>query len=303
MTPDRRFTHRVRGLELVWHGFGDRDGPAVVCVHGFLDHGRSFSAVAAALGADLCLWSPDLRGHGESGWVGAGGYYHFYDYFDDVRRGLDAAGLDRFLLVGHSMGGSIATGIAALMGSRVRGLVLLEGMGPPYTRLEDTKNRLARWMVSAAQPAVDGDVAHRRAHRPKMATLDEAAAKLCRFNPRLDEARAFSLAASFAEPVEGGYAWRYDPLHRTPAPKPFLEGEARALWATIEAPTLSLYGEHGMKPPLVAERHLHLRGAKSGVVPKAGHNLHHERPELVAAAIRSMHETGRAVLPDGVHPG
>jgi pimeloyl-ACP methyl ester carboxylesterase len=239
-----------------------------------------------------------MRGHGDSGWVGAGGYYHFYDYFDDVRRVVDALGCERLLLVGHSMGGSVATGTAALLGARVRALVLLEGMGPAFAELTRTRGRLGRWVAALGQPAVDGDVAYRRRRRRVMSNIEEAAERLRRFNPRLSEARSRALAGSFTEPVEHGVAWRFDPLHRTPAAKPFVLEEARALWAAVEAPTLSLFGELGFGPPDLADRHAALREVRAGVLPGVGHNIHHERPDVVARVLLEAHQTGQVRLPE-----
>lgn len=304
----RRGALVVRGLRLVWHEWGAPDAPVAICLHGFMDHGRSFGFMAEHAADELRLVAPDLRGHGESDWVGAGGYYHFYDYFHDVHRLVREVGVERVLLVGHSMGGSIAVGIAALLRDRARGLVLLEGMGPRYARLEESRDRLARWTLSLDQPGVDGDVSARRAARRPMASVEVATARLRQTNPRLPEDRARALAESFTEPVEvgsssRGVVWRCDPLHRTPAVKPYLEAEARPTWSSITAPTVSLFGEHGFLPPDVDDRHRALPNVVPGWVPGAGHNLHHERPELVAEALLTLHRDGRPRLPTGARQG
>lgn len=292
----------VRGLGLVVHEWGPEDGPTVMCLHGFLDHGRSFAPVAEALSSELRVVVPDMRGHGESGWVGAGGYYHFYDYFQDVMRVLDAVRPASLTLVGHSMGGSIATGVAAMLGDGLSGLLLLEGMGPLYTRLEDTPNRLRRWCHALGQPGVNGDVEHRRAARRPMPDLSVAAERLGRANPRLSPERALQLAESFTEPGPDGVRWRYDPLHRTPSAKPFVTGEAEAMWGAVRAPTLSVFGSEGLMPEDLADRHAQVADLRAGYVAGAGHNIHHERPELVATAARWMVEE-KVGLPPGLVPG
>ena len=278
--------YEVRGLRLAYHEW-EGTGPCVLLIHGFMDHGLSFAEVAEGLG-DYRVVAPDVRGHGHSGWVGAGGYYHFYDYFDDMRRLVDELGIDRFAVVGHSMGGSIASGLSALIPDQVVRLVLLEGMGPPVSNLNESAARLRRWSDALRRPGVVHDVVDRRKARPIMVGIEEAAARLRRFNSRLTPERASKLAGTFTEPSEDGtgVVWRVDPLHKTPAAKPFLWDEATALWRAVKAPVLSLFGmESPWVPDRIEERHAHLQTVTRAGVLGAGHNIHHDRPELVSVAI------------------
>ena len=57
----------------------------MILVHGFLDLAWSWArTVDAGLAEGLHLVAPDMRGHGDSGRFGAGGYYHFADYIADL---------------------------------------------------------------------------------------------------------------------------------------------------------------------------------------------------------------------------
>ncbi len=280
--------YRVRGLDLAYHRWGDPEATPLLCLHGFMDHGQSFAFLAEALPQDYCVVAPDMRGHGESGWVGAGGYYHFYDYFDDVRALVDELNWSKFGVVAHSMGGTVAAGVVAMMPKRVHSLVLLEGMGPPFSDIEDLPERLLRWSNALRKPSFDGDVPSRRAARGVMATLEDAATRLRRFNSRLSTSRSLRLAETFTEPYGGGHCWRQDPLHRTPAAKPFVQTEANALWGAIECPVLSLSGaQSAWVPGELDARHAALKTVTSVDIQGAGHNLHHDRPELVASAVHS----------------
>src|SRR5437879_6861024 len=77
----------VRGLKIHYLEWGERNGEPLVLVHGWRDHARSWSYFVAALqeksAKPLWIVAPDCRGHGDSDWVGAGGYYHFPDYVQD----------------------------------------------------------------------------------------------------------------------------------------------------------------------------------------------------------------------------
>lgn len=290
--------YEVRGLRLAFHRWGDDSRPLLVLLHGFMDHGRSFAPVAELLAKDFFVVAPDFRGHGESGWIGAGGYYHFYDYFHDVRVLVERLGAPRFGLVGHSMGGSVATGLAALLAERVSALVLLEGMGPPFAAPDEAVERLRRWTLAQDGAAVAGDVGARRGARRPMPSVEDAAERLRRANPRLPEARALMFAASFTEAVDGGVAWRFDPLHRTPAAKPFVFEEVAPMWRSLSMPVLSIHGtETHWLPDRLEARHRAVPHLVSALMPGAGHNLHHDRPELVAAAIAAWLEAPPRLAP------
>src|SRR5512135_2377993 len=92
-------------LHLIEWGAGDR---VVLLLHGFLEHARVWDWVAPRLAAaGYHVYALDWRGHGDSQWVGAGGYYHFIDYVADlgaVVRQLP----ERVALVAHSMGDGAA---------------------------------------------------------------------------------------------------------------------------------------------------------------------------------------------------
>jgi len=258
----------------------------VLALHGFLDHGCSFARSAASC-PEATVFAPDARGHGQSGWVGDGGYYHFYDYLDDLQRVL--ARLPAPLgLVGHSMGGTVALTLAALFPAKFRWLLLLEGMGPPGHAPEDTPEQLTAWLSSVA-PARLGSTSERRQRRSRMGSIAEAADRLVRLNPRLRPDHALELAQSFTEPhPEGGVAWRFDPLHRTPSAKPFRLDEVEPLWRRVRVPVVSMWGELGFRPDGLATRHGWLSDVVTGIVPGAGHNLHHERPDVVGALLREL---------------
>jgi pimeloyl-ACP methyl ester carboxylesterase len=84
----REKTTDAAGLTIHYLEWGEPAGEPLILVHGFLDHAHSWHPFAASLqvNSKYPLWivAPDCRGHGDSGWVGAGGYYHFPDYVFDL---------------------------------------------------------------------------------------------------------------------------------------------------------------------------------------------------------------------------
>jgi pimeloyl-ACP methyl ester carboxylesterase len=292
----------VRGLEIAYHVFGDRDRPTILALHGFLDHARSFEPIAEALSPRYSLVALDFRGFGESSWIGAGGYYHFVDYVEDATRVLELLPANPPIpILAHSMGGGVAVMLAATKPDRISTLVLLEGMGPPAETMDVAPYRLRRWLEELGEDAVKGSADERRRARRPMRALDDAVERLRRTNPRMTEERARALAEAGTERTDSGLVWRFDPLHRTPSARPYHREEYQHFLRSLEIPVLSLYGSASeWALPDIGERHADLRQAKVGLVDGAGHNIHHDRPDVVAAVLERWLSNERREPPPGV---
>ena len=100
MTQPRDKFIDVHGLAIQYLEWGEPNGAPLVLVHGFLDQAASWQPFVTSLQnkSNQPLWivAPDCRGHGDSGWVGAGGYYHFPDYVFDLDCVIRALDVERF---------------------------------------------------------------------------------------------------------------------------------------------------------------------------------------------------------------
>jgi pimeloyl-ACP methyl ester carboxylesterase len=108
------------------------NGPTVVAVHGITANSLSWTPVARALDGAVTLVAPDLRGRAGSSHLP--GPYGIAPHADDVVAVLDHLGLDRTLVVGHSMGGYVAALAAVRHPDRVAAVLLIEGgltLAPP----------------------------------------------------------------------------------------------------------------------------------------------------------------------------
>jgi pimeloyl-ACP methyl ester carboxylesterase len=117
---------------LDWGG----DGPALVFLHGFGMSGRVWDPFAEALSARYRVLALDARGHGDSDHDPQFRYSHA-TVTRDLERAVESLGLERFVLVGHSMGGYAAIRYAARHPDRLAQMVLLDA--GPDIRLEERR--------------------------------------------------------------------------------------------------------------------------------------------------------------------
>ena len=119
-------TAAVRGGRLagaVWEPDGE-PAATIVAVHGITASHLAWQWLADAM-PDVRIVAPDLRGRGRS--RDLPGPWGMPQHADDVVALLDAAGVDRALAVGHSMGAFVVGAMAALAPARLSGLVLVDG--------------------------------------------------------------------------------------------------------------------------------------------------------------------------------
>ena len=285
-------------MPLAWHVWDaapeDTARPTVVLLHGYLDCALSFDAVARVLAEDYRVVAPDHRGHGDSGRVHAAAYYHFPDYVRDLafllphllagRSAASGAELPRVALVGHSMGATIAAYFAGAFPESVAALALLDSLGPAAPPPDDGPRLMRRWL---------NDLRLLPAKRePPMPDLETVARRLARTSVLASDTQLRELAGFASAPApDGGFAWRFDPLHRTTAPTPFDLPRYLAFLRAITAPTLVIWGAHTPnRPPDAALRFAQLTHASEVTLAGAAHNLHHERPrELAMALLAFLH--------------
>lgn len=263
-----------------------RAGPVVVFVHGYLDTGRSFDAVADEL-HDLhgvrCL-ALDLRGHGESERVGPGGSYHLLDHLKDLAVVVDVLakrGDPVEAVVAHSMGGNVAFLLAGAMPSLVKRLALLDTCGPPPEDPEDVPTRLEELVKS-----VLGE------KRPfsSVATLAEAAEKIRAQNPGLSREGAERMVRHVMRArSDGRLDFPFDPRLRGPSPVRWPEAMWRAMAARMTMPVLVLRAADGYVPEgeTTEGRLAQMPRATMRTLPGT-HHMHVEQPHQVAAAVREV---------------
>jgi pimeloyl-ACP methyl ester carboxylesterase len=276
-----------QGLPIHYLEWGEPAGDPLILVHGYLDLAHSWTffvtSLRQRLGESLWIIAPDCRGHGDSGWVGAGGYYHFPDYVFDLDRLVRALGATQFKLIGHSMGGTISFLYAGTFPKRVNRLVLIEGIGPPSMKFSDAPLRMAKWIT---------DVNERGRHHFRQYTSVEAGAnQLRQTNPRLNDKWALDLAhAGMKQNDKGKWIWKFDPLHRTNAPQPFYTMQALEFFCRIECPVLVVDAKESRQTRRTdkQERYDAIRNHRRVIINRAGHMVHQDNPEELAEVIATF---------------
>lgn len=270
----------VNGLKLFVHRYRDAAAPpsglTIVLLHGFMDSGATWDLVAPALAhAGHDVVAPDLRGFGQSEYVGAGGYYHFPDYVADLAELVDALGPRRLAVVGHSMGGTVAALYAGAHPDRVERLALLEGTGPVGTEPGLAVDRMQAWLRTMREV--------QRTPKP-LSSLKEVVERLSLHHPRVPREVIESRAKLLTRVDDAGrLLWAYDPLHRTTAPTPFHADAFKEFLRRIDCPTLVVSGgTTGWHPPDEAERIACLSQPVWAELPTAGHMMHWTTPGPLA---------------------
>lgn len=264
----------------------DEPRATALLLHGVMDAAATWDLVAAHLAeGGLRVLAPDLRGFGGGPRVAPGGYYHFPDYVFDVADIVDALVPPQspLLLVGHSMGGTIATLYAGAFPERVTGVALLEGVGPPDQSPEDAPARMRAW--------IEGVRSVRARDERILPSREEALRRLAANHPRVSPDVLSTRLDALARPrTHARLGWRADPLHGTRAPVPFYAATYRAFARRVTCPVLFVSGGKDGWHPLDEEERLacfsqfpqQLRRAE---LADAGHMMHWTQPVGLARAL------------------
>jgi non-heme chloroperoxidase len=258
-------TRLATGLQVHFAEQGDLGGETTIFLPAYADSWFSYSRVLL-LPDRYHAYALDQRGHGDSERPAC--CYSVDDFAADAVAFLDAAGIERATLVGHSGSCLTARRVAVTHPDRVVRLVLI---GAPVS--------LAKPAVLAFQEAVH-------------ALEDPVPAQF---------ARRFQAGAVHVPVPEGFLEGLVAESRKLPARvwKRALDGlvafDDAADLGQITAPTLLIWGDHDAVVSREEQQRLTdaIPDARLKVYPKTGHSPHWERPEPVAADLAFLRDSGR----------
>lgn len=273
---ERRTTGTVEanGIRMAYAESGE-GADVVLLVHGFTGAKEDFSDHLDPLaGLGWRVIAPDLRGHGETSRPPGTDRYSFDLMRADLEAFIDALGLERIVLLGHSMGGIVAQHVACRDTDRLRGLVLMDtthgpsGIDPDLVEAgialvrDEGIDALADLLALA--PGVNSTAAHQRLIGERDGFAQFGDRKLRSVSGDMFQAMARQL------------------LDRS--------SELESL-TSVSLPTLVMVGE--LDEPFVQPSRdlaVTIESARLVEIPDAGHNPQFEAPELWLDAMTSFLE-------------
>ncbi len=260
------------GLKFHYLDWGPENRPTILFLDGALQQAHSWDFIALALSHEYRVLALDARGHGDTQWA-SDGDYSLDAHQKDLDGFVEAMGLDRFILVGHSMGGRSAYVFASRHPAMLQGLAIVD-VGPEVMSRGQSRIRRFRELPDELDSYLEfADRVQEYTGRPRQQVLG-------------------ALKYSIRQRSDGKWTWKYDKQLRSSDHRP-LTWSSEKLWrclADIDCPTLVVRGgDSDIFSNEVLERMLEvIPNSTSAVVPRAGHLVQGDNPTGFLEALRTL---------------
>lgn len=259
-----------------WPGQSDK---VLLCLHGWLDNASSFDLIAPYL-SNYTLIAIDLPGHGQSAHLPQSNYYHFIDGISHLLAIIKALDLHDFVLIGHSLGGCLASMAAPVLADDLSKLILIDALGP--------LSSLASESFEHYQDYINKLPMLRKKSKRYYQSIDEAAqvrAQKGYLSPELTRI----IASRGLTQSDKGYTWSHDDRLLLPSPLRLSEDQVLPFLANIASPTLLISADQGFQYDKgKALKRIQLVPALEVIELSGGHHIHMEAPELCADTIKTF---------------
>ena len=270
MTSVSATSHTVVRDDIKLHhlDWGNEGQHPIVLVHGSRLHAHVWNDFSHRFKDRFHVVAVDQRGHGDSGWC-TRNRYDLEDFYQDLQAVIEARGLTRFTLIGHSLGGRVSMLYASRHHQALERLVLVD--------------------ITPGRPAAaTGADISRITETPGPRDFESQAEATAYLGKLLSRAPAHVIEESvrfgMRQVASGRYTWKYDPamLKRAPA--------AIDLWGMVKSiptPTLLQYGSHSKVVSTELAERLKQTMPQCTVerIEKAGHALFTDQPDAFAASV------------------
>lgn len=207
----------------------------ILAIHGWLDNAASFIPLMQSL--PHFNWTAiDLPGHGHSFHRPQHSHYHFIDWVSDLATLIQQEFTEKVTLVGHSLGGMLATVIAGLYPELISKLVLIDSAG---LVVQDENED-----VKTLREALDSRSKQLKKYKTHHISI-QAAIKARAQASDMKEASVKLLVERNLLETEKGFQWLSDNRLRTRSPIRLSRSQAKSIITNIECPVLLCLAEQG----------------------------------------------------------
>jgi pimeloyl-ACP methyl ester carboxylesterase len=266
----------ARGLKFHYLEWGRPEAPPLVALHGLTSHAHTWDHVAKDLADHHRVLVPDQRGHGDTTHTPS---YTTSDFVDDLEALRIAWGLERFVLMGLSMGGHNSMAYALAYPERISHLIVV-----------DIPPRLRREMWLQSDQAAEIQRIAREGHRP-FASVDAAFAEARKGNTTAPDDKLRYRTELNLLPTDAGLMLKWDPKVQVLwEPADLTEG-----LLALPMPVLLVRGGKTMVLPRETAEAMVARipDAELVEVPTSGHSVPTDRPEeLTPIVMNWLRERG-----------
>jgi len=257
----------------------------ILCLHGWLDNAASFLPLFEQMNPDeeigaYQVIAVDWPGHGGSSHRSEDAHYHFVDWVYDLLALIEANSWQNVHIVGHSMGGMIASAFAATFPEKIKSLTLIDSIGFVYGDEQECTSQLRKGMLSRLKQTKTA---------PSKVPNKELAVKARVLISDLEYEHAELIVTRNLRKTETGYQWRSDKRLNTISAYRLSLSQCKQLVSDIKVPVQVIYASKGLEfirqgidifTPLMP--------CKNIVELEGGHHVHMEKPAETAKLIHTF---------------
>lgn len=269
-------TFNLGDMTLRGIAWGKAEDEIILCLHGWLDNAASFSPIAPFFNNKRVI-AIDWPGHGFSAHRSQDAHYHFIDYVHDLLKLFELNQWQCIDVVGHSMGGMIASAFTAAFPERIKTLSLIDSIGFISAPEQNSTQQLRQGMLSRLANSSKKKVIHAQLSSAVNARV--AVSDLSYDNAELIVKRGVVKQLD-------GYTWSSDSRLRMTSPYRLTLTQAQQYICDISKPVLLVYGDKGLDMVTLGIKDFGpLFKSLKKIKLVGGHHLHMESPAKVAEEI------------------
>ncbi|MEH6452882.1 MAG: alpha/beta hydrolase [Psychromonas sp.] len=280
----QKVTYQLGNLTLAGISCGDRQDNIVLCLHGWLDNAASFEPLFPYFN-DKHIIAIDLFGHGLSSHRSQDANYHFIDWIDDLLHLFTHNKWSSIDIIGHSMGGMVASAFAAAFPEKVESLTLIDSIGFICTDKTQTTAQLRRGLLSRLRTK---QLTAKKTKTKGYTTLD-AAINARMMASDLSFEQAGRLVRRGTVQQDALYVWRVDNRVKAISPYRLSPEQAQQLIADINCPVLLIYGTSGLDLVSTGLKQFAPLFKNLQIAElSGGHHVHMQKPAQTVALINQF---------------